>query len=392
MTVACHAFHPEAASVADADLSNDLFFAAAGRWLLAQGGQAVPTQGGTLGERVRQALAATGDPDAVVVGAVPFDVRQPAQLWIPAHCQRGVLDEPTRLPFATGHGGEVATMRAGTVRLMPEPAMFEALVQQALGRLEQENLRKLVLARTLSFDLDAPLDQARLLEKLLAQHPQGHVFSVPLDAASGCGVLLGASPELLVRRQGRRITLNPLAGSAARQHDPAQDRCVAEALLRSDKDRREHAIVIEDIVRILQPYCRTLTVPDGPELLATDTLWHLSSVLEGELYDLDMTSLDLALALHPTPAVCGWPTAQAFAAIEDLEPFSRDFYAGFVGWCAASGDGEWAVTLRCGVCHPGQVRLYAGAGVVPGSVPAMERAETGVKFQTMLNGLGVTLP
>lgn len=392
MTVACHAFHQEAASVADADLSSDLFFAAAGHWLLAQGGHAVPTQGGTLGERVRQALAATDDPDAVVVGAVPFDARQPAQLRVPAHCRRGALGKPGSMPFAADHAGEAAIMQAGTVRLMPEPARFEVLVQQALVRLEQENLRKLVLSRTLSFDLDAPLDQARLLEKLLAQHPQGHVFSVPLDQAAGGGVLMGASPELLVRRHGRRITLNPLAGSAARQHDPARDRSVAEALLRSDKDRREHAIVIEDIVRILKPYCRTLTVPEGPELLATDTLWHLSSVLEGELYDLEMTSLDLAMVLHPTPAVCGWPTAQAFAAIEALEPFSRDFYAGFVGWCSASGDGEWAVTLRCGVCHPRQVRLYAGAGLVPGSVPAMERAETGVKFQTMLNGLGVTLP
>ncbi len=118
-------------------------------------------------------------------------------------------------------------------------------------------------------------------------------------------------------------------------------------------------------------------------------MWHLSTTIEGELADPTTTSLDLAYALHPTPAVGGFPTALAKTAIAELETFDRGLFAGFVGWMDAAGDGEWAVSLRCALCEPHQATLYAGAGIVPGSVPAAETAETQTKFRTMLNALGL---
>lgn len=260
-------------------------------------------------------------------------------------------------------------------------------MRQALACFERGELSKVVLSRTLKLELDAALDLPALLARLAAKNGQGYTYAVPLAGAEE--VFLGATPELLVRRVGSRVVLNPLAGSAARSADREEDHNIGQALLRSTKDLQEHAIVIDEIAKVLRPLCRTLSLPDHPELLATDALWHLSTLIEGELLDPDMTSLDLAFALHPTPAVCGYPKQAAFDAIMDLEPFDRGFFAGFVGWMNASGDGEWAVSLRCAQCSPRHATLSAGAGIVPGSVPERETAETQTKFRTMLSALGL---
>lgn len=118
-------------------------------------------------------------------------------------------------------------------------------------------------------------------------------------------------------------------------------------------------------------------------------MWHLSTVIKGELLDAEVSSLDLAVALQPTPAVCGAPTEKARQAISEIEPFDRGFFTGMVGWCDADGDGEWVVTIRCAEANGQSLRLFAGAGVVGESKPEEELAETGAKFQTMLRAMGV---
>jgi isochorismate synthase len=180
-----------------------------------------------------------------------------------------------------------------------------------------------------------------------------------------------------------------LAGSAARAADPDEDRRRGEALLASAKDRHEHALVVTDVAARLAPLVEDLEVPEEPSLVATPTLWHLSTALRGRVGDPDVSALHLAQALHPTPAVCGVPRAAAHAAITEIEPFDRGFYTGAVGWTDARGDGEWVMALRCGEVAGDRVRLWAGAGIVPASCPADELAETAVKLRTLLDALGL---
>ena len=343
------------------------------RWL--------PHGAAPLGERVRQALfdaavvaradhaqAAHGcsawPPSAagpVLVGAIPFDVSQPAQLAVTTRYLQG---GPVHATLADVTDPKQTLLHA---RAMPWPAPqdFETAVKQALGWMGSGLLSKVVLARTLRLQFNGDLNLAALLLRLLRTHPRAYTYAIPapaqltgtqtavaqgsalpsvLDELAGRGsVFVGATPELLVRREGMRVYLNPLAGSAARCPDPVEDAAVAQALMTSEKDLREHAVVIDAIERVLRPLCRVLHVPCAPSLVATDALWHLSTTIEGELVDPALTSFDLALALHPTPAVCGYPRQAAQAAIAELEPFNRALFAGFVGWMDGAGDGEWAV-------------------------------------------------
>lgn len=268
-------------------------------------------------------------------------------------------------------------------------------VKEALGRIARGELEKVVLSRTLEIECKQALDIQALVRRLEAHNASGYTFAVRLEDAamseahSMGSTLIGASPELLISRRGNKILANPLAGSEARSPDPVIDRARAERLLASPKDRHEHALVVDAIVEALRPLCRALHVPTTPQLIHTPTLWHLSTVLEGELRDPNTSSIDLALALHPTPAVCGYPRHAARQAIADIEAYDRGVYTGMVGWCDEAGDGEWAVTIRCAEVASHAIRLYAGAGVVAGSNPEKERAETGTKFNTMLNALGI---
>lgn len=358
-------------------------------------------RGGAVGRVIADLFAqagARGIDQPVLVGAVPFDTSHAPHLSIADRCQRvaraaGAADMTADAAIAgmAGAGEALAGGRAVRVSSQtprPAPAVYEHAVTDALTRFQTGALGKVVLSRTLELALDAPLHVPALMQALAARNPRGYTYAVPL--ATRGEIFLGATPELLVRRLGRRVLLNPLAGSAARRPDRQQDQAAAQALMASSKDRAEHAIVIDAIADVLRPLCRTLDVPATPSLVATDALWHLSTAIEGELLDADTTSLDLAFALHPTPAVCGYPTEAAMQAIGELESFDRGFFAGFVGWMDASGDGEWAVSLRCAHYGPGQATLYAGAGVVPGSVPARESAETQTKFRTMLSALGLS--
>lgn len=182
---------------------------------------------------------------------------------------------------------------------------------------------------------------------------------------------------------------NPLAGSRPRSSDPVEDQRRHDELLTSAKDLHEHAVVVDAVTKALAPYCHTLDVPASPSVIQTETMWHLSTVVKGELTDSNVSSIDLALSLHPTPAVCGTPTADAREAIQAIEPFDRGFFTGMVGWADANGDGDWIVTIRCAEAEGHSLRLFAGAGVVKGSKAEEELAETSAKFNTMLHAMGI---
>ncbi|MDO5501453.1 MAG: isochorismate synthase, partial [Propionibacteriaceae bacterium] len=234
-------------------------------------------------------------------------------------------------------------------------------------------------------------------DDLFGGNPEAYTFAVDLPTSMPGGphdpvTFLGASPELLVALRDGRITVNPLAGTRPRHPEPGTDRELAGELMGSAKDRHEHHLVVEHITRRLAPLCDRLEVPDEPELLGTSDAWHLSTVIRATPADPGITSLRLAQAMHPTPAVCGTPTDAAAGLIRGIESVERGWYAGAVGWCDARGDGEWVVALRCALVWQHRARLYAGVGVVPGSDPHDELAETSTKFRTALFGLGFEPP
>lgn len=333
---------------------------------------------GGVARRAAELLSEASDRPAapVLLGLLPFDPGRPAQLLVPDVLHR--MSAPRALPPS----GPTSVLGCTE---HPSGAAYEQGVRDVLARMALDpTLRKVVLARTLRIALEQPADLRRILGRLWLHNPAGYTYAVPLD---GGECFVGASPELLVRREGRRVTLHPLAGTAARHPDPGIDAHGARALLDSPKDLREHAVVIEAIETVLRPLCRTLDIPARPSLTATARLWHLGTPISGELADPAIGALDLALALHPTPAVCGLPAAAARQAIAQTEPFERGYFAGAVGWCDAQGDGAWSVAIRCAHAAGRELTLYAGAGIVPGSVPEQERIETGNKLRTILDAL-----
>jgi isochorismate synthase len=332
------------------------------------------------------ALVAFGPGD--IVGALPFDRERPAFLYEPEHFRRGRAGSGQGMPRA------MPAPRLSAPRIAAEPAatVYAEGVRRALDLIAAGAgpgaLRKIVLARTLLVEAAADIAIPAVLQRLAAADPSVNVFSVPLTGAT----LVGATPELLVAKTGRSVVSHPLAGSARRLPDAAEDRDAARDLLTSDKNRREHAAVVEAILDEMAPYCRLLQAPPEPEVVSTATLWHLATRITGELRDPDVSSLELATRLHPTPAVCGLPRDAAAAAIADIEPFDRGFYAGAVGWSDAAGDGRWYVTIRCAEIAGRTARLYAGAGIVAGSDPEEEVAETATKFLALLGALGIETP
>ncbi|MFV0283269.1 MAG: isochorismate synthase MenF [Castellaniella sp.] len=345
---------------------------------------AATTRDETREARTTDPAGATCAPDArpLLLGLLPYDPAGPAPalLRVPRTLRR--LTAPSGLSAPRG----CAILRR---REQPDQAGYERGVCAALEQLGlNTGLRKLVLARTLELELERPLNLPEVLARLWQASPHGHTYALPVSD-TGEIYFLGASPELLVRREGRRVQVHPLAGTAARHADAAEDARIARALLDSPKDRLEHAVVIEAIEAALRPLCRRLDIPAQPGLTSTARLWHLGTRIEGELADPAISALDLAIALHPTPAVCGLPTADARRAIAALEPFERGYFAGAAGWCDASGDGAWAVAIRCAHAHGSRLTLSAGAGIVPGSVPSLEYQETGNKLRTVLDALGL---
>lgn len=333
----------------------------------------------TLADAVREGLP------PLLVGALPFHPSGLPHLVVPQYITTGG-------PLRAWPGESDEPVLDGLPSSHPVPGRREYAdrVAQAVEMLRaRDGLDKVVLARALELRGVAP-DIPALLRRLAAADPWAHVFAVDLPASPGVPrTLVGASPETLLRKVGDTVESLPLAGSARRAEDPVEDARLGAELLCSAKDREEHAVVIRAIAAALAPLCSSLDIPDGPELVRTRAMWHLATRIRGRLIDRSVTSLDLAAALHPTPAVCGTPPDRARRAIGALEPIDRGYYAGAVGWQDTSGDGEWIVAIRCGEVEGDTVRLWAGAGLVEASDPEGELAETTAKFGTLLSAIGV---
>jgi menaquinone-specific isochorismate synthase len=201
--------------------------------------------------------------------------------------------------------------------------------------------------------------------------------------------MLGATPELLVRRAGHQVSALVLGGTLPRGADPAEDKALGEELLASAKNNEEHAYAVESIRDALGLLCDTLDVDARPSLLKFPNLQHLGTQVRGTLADGQTlrSALALAAAVHPPAAVCGTPPWVALELIRELEHMDRERYAGPVGWVDADGNGEWGIALRCGQLSGRTARLFAGCGIVAGSEPAAELAETLVKLQPMRGAL-----
>jgi isochorismate synthase len=322
----------------------------------------------------------------IVLGALPFDVRGPAALMVPHTVLR------TGVPPDWPAGPLPATHIAAT---LPSPEHHRARICRARDQLAAADsvLRKVVLARALRLAADGPLDARVILRRLRAADHEAYGYLVDLSAAgaqySGTA-LVGASPELLVARAGDRVTCQPFAGSAPRAVDPELDAATGAALAASAKNRHEHQLVVETMREVLRPLCKKLAIAPAPRLRRTATLWHLCTPITGWLRDTSTTAMDLALALHPTPAVGGVPTDRATELIAMLEG-DRGFYAGAVGWCDTKGDGQWVVSIRGAQLSADRrtALAHAGGGIVAESDPDDEIDETTTKFATILTALGV---
>jgi len=357
--------------------------------------------------RARQALTAIpyedhsglGGSGIVAFGALPFDRAAPGSLVVPEVTYGREADGRewvTVLGTASGDDplGEllaqarrpgaaaVTTAPAPVVEPLSSDADFLEAVATAMEEIRGGRLSKVVLARQVDVQLGATPDLPELLARWRRLEPNCTVFSMP----TGDGRFVGASPELLLARHGRDVLARPLAGTSG-QGSEATD----AALRRSAKDAGEHRLVVEAIAAVLVPRCASLDVPARPELVHLHNVVHLGTTIQGVLReDGDHgvpTALDLVGALHPTPAVGGVPLAAALEAIDRLESEPRGAYAGPVGYLDADGDGEWVVGIRAATLHGDTARLAAGVGIVDGSAPASELAETDLKFTAVFDAL-----
>jgi menaquinone-specific isochorismate synthase len=267
-------------------------------------------------------------------------------------------------------------------------AAWPAVVASAVQAISEGRADKVVLARDQVADAQQPIDVRAPLITLAQRYPSCWTYAV--DG------LIGATPEMLVRLEQGVAHSRVLAGTIRREPESlggplaSAPAVLASTLLASAKDRREHEFSVRSVADALGPHCRELTVPQTPFVLTLPNVLHLASDISGEVTD-GSTALQLAQALHPTAAVCGSPADAAAKLIDALEPMRRGRYAGPVGWESSSGDGEWGIALRCGQVDandPRRVRIFAGGGIVAGSEPESELAETTAKFRPMVEALG----
>jgi menaquinone-specific isochorismate synthase len=263
------------------------------------------------------------------------------------------------------------------------PDAWARLIGDALARIRAGELEKVVPMTMCTVLADEPLDPAIAVLRLAALYPECVRFAF----AQGAATFVGASPERLVWKRGLSVSSDALAGSAPRRPDDAATRAAA-MLLESDKDRREHAVVVEAVRAALAPFAARMTVPEAPTVRSLRNVHHLFTPITATLAR-PVHVLDLVQKLHPTPAVCGTPRDAAIRWIAAHEPEPRGWYAGAVGWFDADGDGAFSVAIRSGVLVGGEAWLYAGAGIVEGSDAALEYAETRAKQRPMLAALGL---
>ena len=298
--------------------------------------------------------------------------------WLTTVTERGEV--PATWPPPANPGLAAPTGLSWRDGSLPGPR-WEQAVADAVAAIKAGGLRKVVLARDVFATAEEPLDARVLLRRLADRYPDCFTFA--------CDGMIGATPELLIRRAGNQVSALVLGGTLPRGADPAQDQALGEELLASAKNNEEHAYAVDSIREALGPLCDTLDVEARPSLLKFPNLQHLGTQVRGTLADgqTPRSALALAAAVHPPAAVCGTPPGVALELIRDLEHMDRERYAGPVGWVDADGNGEWGIALRCGQLSGRTARLFAGCGIVAGSEPAAELAETLVKLQPMRGAL-----
>jgi menaquinone-specific isochorismate synthase len=323
------------------------------------------------------------DPDSPSGGVlvVPETVvgHRDGNWWVTTTSSTGSLPglRPRLRPQEVPAPGEVAFADGAL-----SSARWETAVAQAVERIGAGEVDKVVLARDLVARTERPVDPRWLLRGLADRYDGCWTFAV--DG------LVGATPELLVRLERGLVHSRVLAGTIRRTGDDVHDLALAGSLARSSKDLEEHEYAVRSVARALMPFCSGMNVPDAPYVLQLPNVLHLATDITA-VADKRVASLALAAALHPTAAVCGTPTDSARSLIAELEHLDRERYAGPVGWIDAKGDGEWAIALRCGQLSetdPRQIRLFAGCGIVAGSDPAAELAESNAKLIPMRDSLG----
>ncbi len=288
---------------------------------------------------------------------------------------RPYASQPTELPVPAPHVMPTG-LRWSDGRLTA-PA-WERAVATAVDAIKTGQLSKVVLALELHVTATQDIDARVLLTRLADRYPDCYTFS--------CAGLVGATPELYIRRTGRQIHSLVLAGTMPRGGTPKQDEALGNALLASAKDQGEHQYVVADVRAALQPLCADLRVDDHPFLLRLANVQHLATEVYGELASGEAakhSALALTAAVHPTAAVCGTPTDTAMELIRELEGMDRARYSGPVGWVDARGNGEWGIALRCGEVSGRHARLVAGCGIVAGSEPSVELVEAQAKLWPM---------
>jgi len=338
---------------------------------------------------------------AVAFGALPFVPGSAASLVVPSLVV-GRGDDGTRWVTTVGPDDDprhdrpaedlVAEVpptpalpppRSITVASALEPDDWCDLVERATKVLAEGHatgaLSKVVLAREVLVTGDRPFDRVAVLERLRTTFPGCHVVSV--------GPLICASPELLVARTGDTVRSHPMAGTAPRGGDPTTDQRLAASLLASATYRTEHQFTIDMVHDTLLGWCSYLDYEAEPSVVPVANLQHLATLVEGRLSQPAPSVLELVAALHPTPAVSGFPREAAVEWILEHEGFERGLYAGTVGWADGQGNGTWAVSLRCAELSGATARVVAGNGIVSDSDPLTELAETRMKLQALLTAL-----
>lgn len=261
------------------------------------------------------------------------------------------------------------------------PVQWQAAVAWTVSRIQSGDVDKVVLARDITAESDSPFDVRRALKTLSRDYDSTWTFSV--DG------LIGATPELLLRLTRGLVTSRVLAGTIRRSGDDQRDLALAASLARSSKDLEEHEYAVESVAQSLLPFCSSINRPEVPFVLHLANVMHLATDVTGVLADSMAVrdAFNLLQALHPSAAVCGTPTPAAYQLINEVEGMSRGRYAGPVGWIDARGDGEWGIALRCAQINGKRARLFAGCGIVAGSDPEAEYAESQAKLIPMRTAL-----
>lgn len=297
------------------------------------------------------------------------------------------LAEALAARLATAAEATPAPLGGATLRYPMTRAMWDEMIDRAMAAIDAGMLTKVVLARVCEVRSAATIDAATPLAYLDAHYGDSYRF---LFEPRPHHAFLGATPELLVSITGRAVTTMALAGSAARGQTPDEDETLAAALLASAKDRHEHELVVAAVRAHLAEAADELTTPSAPVVLRLRNIQHLLTLIAGRLRQPGDGALQLARRLHPTPAMGGVPPERALAFLRHAEPVPRGWYAAPIGWIDSALDGVFAVGIRSAITQHDRAWLYAGAGIVAGSSPEREWAETALKFRPMLGALGAT--